>query len=101
MAENLTTIIDPIAMKSILAAEFARDPSLLDEIQKLLVENPDIRQPSALFNYLFIAAGSETVGAIYPVVGFRLRNAQERLAALGALNRKEGISGLHQEATSR
>ena len=92
MSSDLRATIDLDEMKSILSAEFERNPALLDEVAKLLADDLRLGEPGALFNYLFIAAERMTAGTVHPVIGFRLRDPQERFAALAALDTKELIA---------
>lgn len=95
---SLQWTVDPEDVKALLAAEFERNPLLLDEIFQVLAKNEVFRKPGAVFRYLFIVTTSEAAGAIHPIVGFRLRNAQERRLAIAALKHgMETNSTLHRD----
>jgi len=99
MSGDLAYTVSIEEMKKLLAAEFARDPLLLDEVHQLIIDNRIVGKPGALFRYLFIGTTSETEGTIYPVVGFRLRDSDERLAALAAFDAEKAIAPVHSEAS--
>jgi hypothetical protein len=92
---KLTCTIDPEEAKSILAAEFARDPCFLDEVNELIVKGC-FNEESLLFDYLFVAATRIAPGTNDKIVGFRLRDAQERALARLALNDEPSIGTGHQ-----
>lgn len=79
-SEGLEAMIDADEARAMVSAELARDPGLLNELHEIFFDQKTRREPGALFNYLFVRADSVTGGA-NNIVGFRLRNADERLAA--------------------
>lgn len=92
MDNQLRYKISSTEAKELLAAEFVRDPLLLNEVAQLIADGHPVVEAAALFNYLFVATTQEAVGAVHPVVGFRFRDAEERLAALRACGREKAVS---------
>jgi hypothetical protein len=73
----------------------ALHPELADEILSLVGDEYTPAKAAALFDYIFVIADCETDGTNYPVLGFRLRNADERLLARRAFDLNKGIEGVH------
>ena len=88
-APPLIAEVDHKIALMMLKQAVAASPELGDEILGLIGEEYTASKASILFHYLFIAADSETGGAKHPVIGFRLRNSDERLLARSASDLKE------------
>jgi hypothetical protein len=81
--------VDREDLRSFLLEAFAREPELFAEVVSLFWCEKAPYKASAAFDYLFIVSTSPTVGAVDPIVGFRLRSTEDRIAALRALDRKK------------
>src|SRR5262245_12094221 len=74
---------------------FLRDPDLAQEVFDLFFGKGARYEPAALGDYLFIDACAPAPGTDHQVVGFRLRDANERQVALATLKRKQMVGDRH------
>jgi hypothetical protein len=85
---KLCGVVDREEAKKVMLELFAQDPNLFTEVDNLFWREDAPYEVGGAFNYLFMVADGPALGAINPVIGFRLRDADERNAALLTLNRK-------------
>lgn len=95
----LQAAIDPAEMRHVLEHAITFDPSLLDELLEIIGKEITPRKAAALFDYLFVPASRPADGTDNIVVGFRLRNADERLLARAALNGEKLGEGVHADVS--
>ena len=77
---------------------FLFDANLAQEVFDLFFGQDARRDPVSLADDLFVAAGGTAAGADDQVVAFRLRDADERQAALAALDRKKVFLDGHRQS---
>jgi hypothetical protein len=85
---KLRGVVDREEAKKVMLGLFSQEPNLFTEVDNLFWREDAAYEASGVFNYLFVLADAPTLDTVHPVVGFRLRNADERNAALATLNRK-------------
>jgi hypothetical protein len=94
MAE-LSIGIEQEAVWACIRDLFVSDPNLAQEVFDLFFGQSARYEPASLVDYLFIPASAPASGTEHQVVGFRLRNADERQAALPTLKRKQVVFDRH------
>jgi hypothetical protein len=86
-------VLDRAELRNSLLGAFAREPELFAEVEKLFLSKNAPHEGRMAFDYLFVVCDDPTIGAGRPVIGFRLRDADERRVALGAFDRqKAGVA---------
>jgi hypothetical protein len=85
----LVAAIDPKEALALLKQAVAAFPELGDEILGFIGEEYTAAKAAALFDYIFVIANTEASRTDHPVVGYRLRNADERLLARAAFELKK------------
>lgn len=91
MGERLIATLDRAEVLAIVNDLFIRQPDVFAEINDLFWREGAPYEASTVFDYLFIVADGPASEAGYSIVGYRLRDANERHTARGALElRKVG-----------
>ena len=95
MDEKLNATVDRTQVIAMMKDLFIRQPNVFAEVDNLFWREDAPYEASAVFNYLFIVADGPASEAGYPVVGYRLRNANERHSARAALELSKVGDGGH------
>ena len=77
--------IDSKLVMQQLAFVAQNEPEMVANLPSLFAREGARYDLASLMHYLFIVTSTATEGAEYPVVSIRLRNAEERAAAIGTL----------------
>ena len=84
--KELKPLIDHDELLAVIVPLFAREPSLAKKLLEMANRETASEKIPTFFDYLFVAAPRCTSGADYKVVGYRLRDENERDSTLRAEN---------------
>lgn len=77
-AKELPPYVNPDKVIACLIESFARTPGLLHELLDLAARKEFADKISPFFHYLFVGSSRPALGADHEIVGYRLRDANER-----------------------